>query len=867
VTAVVRRRAAKLTCRRLTPEKLTLAGVRRRHVNISVARCLASLALLCAACAGDATDYGDPTVGWDARFTIMGVAPAELTDLASPSADLVVTVGEGADARVTVESADGGLQALLAVGPAGDGPVEFAGRVALTHGTRTLTIRATLPDGRTARRTHRLIWSGAAPGLAITTPAADGAISGFETLVSGRVSLAPGATLTRLCLAVPQTGLELCGLSPDDSGRFTARLAIPQSSDFAVEATATDDSGASTTARRAVHYDPSAPTLTVSSPADGALLTEDSPRVAVVGTATDAEGAVSVLVGLSGDTLEPATLAADGSFSAPVQLGEGLNLVVVRATDASGRVTSLTRAVSTPETITLRIPPALEPAPDLTLTLDRDGLSALLPDKNQDDIALFDLDMGDIVRSALDAIQAPEAWGLDPATWTQAAQNMQRILVMTPETADLTGSPMAEVIGVTGALGIPEATVLSRLLDQPADTPFLPRDVLEATLVEHLLLTHPNIEADEATGAPRLRVTMRDALTDMVSLGEKLGPKGGHPGLVASPPHALVMGGAFRMTVTARSNLRQRDAVDLGTGKAWLFERTAAAALDFDFNDPARYQLTGLVEEPAMRMDFLMTEAPTFLPGGTEKLGPTDAPDATFPRGASAAWAAAPWTFESLVVDSAYRAFRDLYPEDDYAPAPTVYGVGHIDDAATITWERGWVTIDAGGIVETPAPAYIWDTLVDVAQRRLHDGGVAEGQGDVVVPLEGIHVPLTGAQILDATRPLLAAQEQTLSDLMVGAQSAVTTPADIYMVRAAAGEPELRVVGPAVAPAKPAVPKPGFFDSASLSGASTPTATPVVGLQRFVADESGRVFGLTVLAVTPDTVTLRVAAVAAGGAR
>lgn len=821
------------------------------------------LAFVLMGCASDAADYGDPTLGWDAHLAIVAVSPPDLTTLDAPLAALVVTVGDGAGARVEVETAEGGPQRLSAVDPTAEGPVDFAGAVALTHGTRTLTLRATLPDGRTARRTHRLIWSGAAPGLAITTPAADASLSGLDTLVSGRVSLAPGAALTRLCLSVPQTGLELCGLSPDDSGRFTARLATPQSSDFTIRASATDDSGHTTTTDRAVHHDPSAPTLTVSSPADGALLTDDAPRITVAGRASDAEGPVIVEVGLAGDTLDPAALAADGSFAAPVQLGEGLNLLVVRATDASGRITSLTRAVSTPETITLRIPAAVEVPPELTLTLDRDGLSALLPTENQSDIALFYLDMGDIVKSALDAIQAPAAWGLDPTTWTPAAQNMQRILVMTPETADLTGSAMAEVLGVTGALGIPEATVLSRLLDQPADTPFLPRDVLESTLIEHLLLTHPNITADPETGAPRLRVTMRDALTDMASLGETLGPHGGHPGLVSGPPHALVMGGAFRMTVTARSNLRQRDAVDLGTGKAWLFERTAPAALDFDFEDPARYQLTGLIEEPAMSMGFLMTEAPAFLPGGTEKLGPDDLPADPFPRGASPAWAAAPWTFESLVIDSAYRAFRDLYPDDAFAPPPTVYGVGHIDDAATITWDRGWVSIDAGGIVETPAPAYIWDTLVDVAQRRLHDGGIAEGQGDVVVPLEGIHVPLTGAQILEATRPLLAAQEQTLSDLMVGAQSTVTTPADIYMGRAPNGAPELRAVGPAVAPAKAAVPKPGFYETSAISGASASTFTPTVGAQRFVADEAGRVFGLTVLAVSAEAVTLRVAAVAA----
>lgn len=824
------------------------------------------ISLCFAACAGDAADYGDPTAGWDADFAVVSVSPPDLTTLDAPLVDLAVTVGEGAGARVEVSTVEGGVIPLAALDPAATGPVTYTGRVALLHGTRTLTLTATHPDGRVARRSHRLIWDGAAPGLAIATPAAGAALSGFDTVVSGHLSLAPGAMLASLCLRVRQTGLELCGLSPDDAGRFTARVAIPQGSNIDLEVTARDQSGAETTADRAVQYDPAAPALTVTEPADGALLTEDSPRVTVAGTATDAGGAVTVQVGLAGDSLEPAPVAADGQFSATVQLGEGQNLIQILATDASGRTTSLTRAVTAPESLTLRIPPQSEPAPDLTLTLDRDGLASLLPAENQDDIALFDLDMGDIVRLALDAIQDPAAWGLDLETWTPAAQNLQRILVMTPETADLAGSDMAEVLAITGALGIPEPTVLADLLDLAPDSPFLPRDVLETALVDHVLLTHPNITADPVTGAPRLRVTMRDALTDMASLGEKLGPAGGHPGLVSGPPSALVMPPAFRMTITARSNLRQRDAVDLGTGKAWLFDRTAPAALDFDFADPARYQLSGLVEEPAMSMGFRMTEAPTYLPGGSQKLGPADLPGDPFPRGASPAWTAAPWTFESLVIDSAYLAFRDLYPDADYAPPPTVYGVGNLATAATITWDRGWVTIDADGIVATPAPAYIWDTLVDVAQLRLHDGGIPEGKGDVVIPLEGIHVPLTGAQILESTRPILAAQEQKLSDIMVGAQAQATSPADLYLARDASGAPELRVVGPAIAPGKPAQAKSGFYDTPALAGVAAQALAPSVGLQRFLADEAGRVFSLTVLTVDAETVRVRVAPVAASGA-
>jgi PKD repeat protein len=76
--------------------------------------------------------------------------------------------------------------------------------------------------------------------------------------------------------------------------------------------------------------DLTAPTVTIASPVDGALV--NTPTAVVDGTVSD-DGPVSSLT-LDG---QPVQLQPDGSFSAPVSLLEGSNVVVAVATDDTGK--------------------------------------------------------------------------------------------------------------------------------------------------------------------------------------------------------------------------------------------------------------------------------------------------------------------------------------------------------------------------------------------------------------------------------------------------------------------------------------------------------------------------------------------------
>src|SRR5690606_7508390 len=58
-----------------------------------------------------------------------------------------------------------------------------------------------------------------------------------------------------------------------------------------------------------------------------------------------------------------------------------------------------------------------------------------------------------------------------------------------------------------------------------------------------------------------------------------------------------------------------------------------------------------------------------------------------------------------------------------------------------------WTTIaiDESVVLDSPppAPAYFWDILLEVAQVRLHDGGLAEGEGDISFTLKQVPVGTT----------------------------------------------------------------------------------------------------------------------------
>mgnify|MGYP004731859649 FL=1 len=87
------------------------------------------------------------------------------------------------------------------------------------------------------------------------------------------------------------------------------------------------------------------PTLNVTSPTDG--LVTNSGSVTVAGTTNDATSSpVTVKIKLNGTDQGAVTVSSSGAFSKAVTLANGKNTIVVTATDAAGKESSVTRAVT-----------------------------------------------------------------------------------------------------------------------------------------------------------------------------------------------------------------------------------------------------------------------------------------------------------------------------------------------------------------------------------------------------------------------------------------------------------------------------------------------------------------------------------------
>lgn len=102
------------------------------------------------------------------------------------------------------------------------------------------------------------------------------------------------------------------------------------------------------------------PALNVTSPAEG--LVTATAALAVSGTTNDATSSpVVIIVTLNSADQGPVTVQANGSFSKTVTLAEGANTIVVTATDAAGKVSTVTRNVtldtSVPQIVSAGITP------------------------------------------------------------------------------------------------------------------------------------------------------------------------------------------------------------------------------------------------------------------------------------------------------------------------------------------------------------------------------------------------------------------------------------------------------------------------------------------------------------------------------
>ena len=126
---------------------------------------------------------------------------------------------------------------------------------------------------------------------------------------------------------------------------FTPATALSDGSHTVTVDVKDHDGNAATTKTTTYKVDTVPPTLNVTAPAD--KLITNKAALTVTGSTNDATSSpVTVKIKLNGTDQGAVTIASNGSFTKAVTLTEGSNTIVVTATDAAGKSSSVTRTVT-----------------------------------------------------------------------------------------------------------------------------------------------------------------------------------------------------------------------------------------------------------------------------------------------------------------------------------------------------------------------------------------------------------------------------------------------------------------------------------------------------------------------------------------
>ncbi|MCU0683200.1 MAG: acetyltransferase [Polyangiaceae bacterium] len=412
-----------------------------------------------------------------------------------------------------------------------------------------------------------------------------------------------------------------------------------------------------------------------------------------------------------------------------------------------------------------------------------------LPEATRRRLWLFDLPLSggpSAPRSVENALA--QAKTLDPATLSPASRNLQRLLTMTPETADLRGTALAELIDLAPLVGIAPSQVLSDLLGVRSDEPVLSTAVLAEAVVRHVIGTHPNarlrpgpVTAENPAGLypvtpGALPITLADAAADFGTLAATFGPydQGGlyHPGFVSGEVSARVLSDNFKITIRVNANALPYKGVDMRLGASASVNPVASQIANlFDFDDPAWLRVEGLAEGmPSVSLTFRLTEAADFVPGGLSPLpaGVGSSPAARLPE----------WTLERVMFEAGRLGFAAQNASLAYGRA------GEPEPLFSATVVDGWQeTFALANLGSPPPPSYLWDILLEVGQVRLHDGGLAEGEATAEFTLQNVEVGLDAAAVERAVRENLRADPASLTDVASRVLDNTTGEADFYYVR------------------------------------------------------------------------------------
>jgi len=754
----------------------------------------------------------------------------------------------------------------------------------------------------------------AAPTVTITAPPDGSSPPQPTVLVTGTAQDDLGV----VSMEVRRNG-ELLTERPIETENFFATWArlVPllPAQDNQLTFTAIDASGhkgeATITLKGPTVLDTEPPTVAITSPKD-----KDAPKtesVSVAGAAFDNKGVVQVKVRVgvqqpdgtvSWGSYEKAS-TADGfaHWSAAVATPPGTLHLQARAIDVSGLAqnTEITldnnyQPVWGDESyIPLRVHDEDPPA-QANLELDRDGVNAILNTQIQKDTLLLELDPTPLLENSLDQIKVAcgTSWKKDSpnpnhdcsltplgqtfkgadGTWKSSPEYaLVRLLTMTPANVVVKGTSIeglqgiadGAILGITIGGGFNQVLAETLGIERTREIVTTPSAAL--ALRTEWISTHPNL----AKGV--LPVTLYDAMNDLEPLGSLLGPAGNHPGVTdpSTPPKSKVFGPDFKMVLGATSNLRWRDGIDLGAGKDYIavIQDTKGPSfndvLEFDFEDPAKFDVVGLIPSPTVDLRFKILENAAFIPscsGNNACKG--NLPGA--PLNGSSIWAQPGWQLERIITTAARNDYKTRVYEDcliDFLGCQARVAVGKDGDPAA--WTKFDILFNLGN---PPKDQYLWELINEVAQVALHKFGsttVPEGQANVAFTLSDVPVGLTADQIRKAVRPYLQQQAPELSKGLLGDYAKNNGAVDFFYQRGADGAPYLFFIAPTD-------PRPiadysykqvGFFEDEALTkkasttadGGSGDTAHEKVKLTPgdrtlYIADDTGQLARLRI--TTPD---------------
>lgn len=781
---------------------------------------------------GDTADYGDPTQqntltlreGIWAQF----IAPTDnhIQDKPETTVTLRAWTEENPPLPITVEGGHPQTKRVMAEPKGEPGEhQEFSFSVELLHGANDIEAVVTQAEKELRRLVvYTLYYEGMAPGLLLTgiarpqedgcpTKASSQRVSSTNTDAICVYGMSTATDKQHIQSVSASNAGHTASVTTDENNRFVLEIGLAANTDNQIDITATDDAGASTIRTISILHSTTAPSLTITDPENAESTTND-PTIHIKGMASSAVGiqAVELYVG---DELV-GTQEGKEQFDFELPLQAGANTITVTAIDNSGNKQSDSRTIHRRHVITLKA--TTWRGGESLLQMDADALGELIDEAGQKSLTLANVPIRPFLFGAIDAIRNPLKYGTDPESLGQAEYNFYRLLNLSADSADLTGTSLEELSELAYAIGLPTAMILAQLLGMDVDEPALSTDLIADVLMDNLILTHPNAQVDE-NGDPFLQIRLYDALRNLEPLADVYGPSGSHPGIIGGAIHAEVMEPGFLMSARAQSHLIPFDGISASSDqKAQIYILDGDQVLSLDVDDDDTFSIVGLVDEPVVDVTISLNESPDFISSGTVRQANPDPKKSGVYRGNSAGWDLDPWILERIVLDTTYRKFVEAHAGTNYV-FDLSYNAGTIQNAAKFHWERGWFsTTTAGGLGDPPRDQYVWDTLLELAQVRLHDGGLQEGQANAKFQLKRVPVGINSAELIDAIRPALKDQEAQLSDMLLGEGGIAPSDADIYFVETVGGNQALfyyRHEDDAID--GPAFPRPGFFSDSNLS--------------------------------------------------